>query len=618
MACRGGARALVAALLVVAGMLPSVSTGAAATLSASIEDNGGNGCSVGMGGQGTSFCFLPEVSRVLGGDTVTWTDNSGAPGHTITRCTAAACPAVGAGSGSALDNFNSGNLTLGATFGHTFNGPGTYNYYCSIHGYNAMHGSVIQGSLAPGDLDGDGKTDLTVFRPSSGAWFTSYSSGIASTSTIWGQTGGGDVQVPADYDGTGLAEVAVFRPATGVWYVLHAGGGYTATVWGQQGDVPVPADYDNAGRSQIAVFRPSTGTWYVLHSGGSYSGTVWGQPGGGDIPVPADYDGASRAQIAVFRPATGTWYVLHGNGTYTPTAWGQPGSSDVPVPADYDNTRRAQIAVYRQSTGEWFVLHGAGGYGDTVWGRQGDIPQPGDYNGDGSADLAVYRPATGDWFVLPSGGGTYTRTTWGIRGDFPTVLPYAIRQAALGQPVIATTSPLPGGTVGSRYDTTLQATGGLTPYSWSVSAGTPPPGLSLDAGSGVVSGTPTQSGTFTFTVGVMDSSTPASTASRALTVTIGCPAHSNGLGQSYFDCSALGTPGDQATYTATMAQEAAGAWPPGGTTSSITCGAGQAVVSMAASSAAVWVYSGTLAGRVHLNSGSSAAQCPIASDPSWN
>src|SRR5437773_2114334 len=64
---------------------------------------------------------------------------------------------------------------------------------------------------------------------------------------------------------------------------------------------------------------------------------------------------------------------------------------------------------------------------------------------------------------------------------------------------ITTGSPLPKGTVGAAYSQALTASGGTSPYTWSVSAGTPPTGLTLNASSGVIAGTPSGGGTFTFT-----------------------------------------------------------------------------------------------------------------------
>ena len=62
----------------------------------------------------------------------------------------------------------------------------------------------------------------------------------------------------------------------------------------------------------------------------------------------------------------------------------------------------------------------------------------------------------------------------------------------------------PNGTVGVSYSHTFTATGGTPPYTWSISAGALPNGLSLDPGSGTVSGIPTVAATFNFTVKATD------------------------------------------------------------------------------------------------------------------
>jgi hypothetical protein len=75
---------------------------------------------------------------------------------------------------------------------------------------------------------------------------------------------------------------------------------------------------------------------------------------------------------------------------------------------------------------------------------------------------------------------------------------------------ITTTSPLPTGTVGVNYSVTLMATGGSGIYTWAVSVGSLPAGLSLAAATGVISGQPTTAGTSNFTIQVTISVTPNS------------------------------------------------------------------------------------------------------------
>jgi hypothetical protein len=70
-------------------------------------------------------------------------------------------------------------------------------------------------------------------------------------------------------------------------------------------------------------------------------------------------------------------------------------------------------------------------------------------------------------------------------------------------PIFISTSSLPGATVGSPYSATLTAGGGNGPYMWSITSGALPPGLSLSS-SGVISGTPTTTGTYNFTIQVVD------------------------------------------------------------------------------------------------------------------
>jgi len=274
------------------------------------------------------------------------------------------------------------------------------------------------------DFDGDGRSDIAVYRPSTGQWL-----GLFSTTnyTQWGAlTWGmpGDIPVPGDYDGDGRTDLAVYRPSTGEWLISYTSTGFStwrAIQWGVSGDIPVPGDYDGDGKTDPAVYRPSTGYWLILKSSANYQFVTyqWGMTG--DVPVPADYDGDGKTNPAVFRPATGSWLILHSNYQWTYFSWGIKG--DVPMPADYDGDRRSDPAVYRPSNGHWYILKSSLDYQPVTyqWGIAGDVPVVGDYDGDHKMDIAVYRPSNGYWLIAKSstGFGTWMYAPWGASGDKP-------------------------------------------------------------------------------------------------------------------------------------------------------------------------------------------------------
>ena len=87
-------------------------------------------------------------------------------------------------------------------------------------------------------------------------------------------------------------------------------------------------------------------------------------------------------------------------------------------------------------------------------------------------------------------------------------------------PLVITTTSLPGGIIGQAYSYQVAADGGTAPVTWSIGSGSLPAGLSLNTQGGVISGTPTTSGTSTFTVELADSAAVQQTASASLSITI--------------------------------------------------------------------------------------------------
>ena len=107
----------------------------------------------------------------------------------------------------------------------------------------------------------------------------------------------------------------------------------------------------------------------------------------------------------------------------------------------------------------------------------------------------------------------------GVTGAVIVPLTLTPPASTFQNPVAISTTSLADGTVGSAYSQTLVATGGTAPYTWAVSSGTLPAGLSLSA-AGVISGTPTAAASASFTVGVTDSAAPVATATKALSLNV--------------------------------------------------------------------------------------------------
>ena len=305
--------------------------------------------------------------------------------------------------------------------------PGT-TYKIVVDGFN---GNVGQFAIS-WDLNrinkhnnrfiGTGNSSTTIFRPSTGTWWTLSSTGVQALK--FGTSG--DVPSPADFDGDAITDYGVFR--NGVWHVLRSRTStYTVTGFGSPGDRPMPGDYNANGYDDYTVFRPSNGVWYVLDGN---TGAFVSQQFGLNLDKPAtrDYDGDGRLDFTVFRPSNGVWYIFNSyDQTVSFVNWGI--SEDIPVPGEFFIDGKADLAVWRPSTGTWYARSVSGSFTRIQpFGLAGDIPQVLDYEPSASADFAVYRPSTGTWYILDSFNSQFSAFQFGLPGDIPASTSYPIQQ----------------------------------------------------------------------------------------------------------------------------------------------------------------------------------------------
>jgi hypothetical protein len=190
-----------------------------------------------------------------------------------------------------------------------------------------------------GDHDGDGITDITVYRQSAGSFFTLLSKSsfnrndaLLGSPTAYRQvTLGGLANDPiiGDYNGDGADDYVTLWQLVRFWQIKLADGTFLSSLpWGVPGDTPRACDLNSDGTDDRIVVRVNSGftlDWYGALAGQGYQGFTFGSLG--DNPgCRHDYNGDGIAESLVFRPQSGNWYLRDGNtGDLIEHQFGLPG-----------------------------------------------------------------------------------------------------------------------------------------------------------------------------------------------------------------------------------------------------------------------------------------------------
>jgi hypothetical protein len=320
-------------------------------------------------------------------------------------------------------------------------------FYVNIHTANFGGGEIrgqVKISTTPFDLDGDGRTDIAVFRQSANTIFTLSSLNNSISETRFG-SGTGDnwfTSHPSDYDGDGRADPLLLKlnqtSGDAFWSVLQTATNSIRTVqWGNflttTADSLAMGDYDGDAKQDFAVFRRSTGIWYILESSTNTGRVVQGFGAVNDFPSVGDYDGDGKTDLCVVRVESGQriWYILNSsNGQSRRVPWGSSATDSLNFFAvvDVDGDGKQDIMVFRTIDGQrvFFALRSSDNQPYVLtWGvstgvaATSDTNLFGDYDGDGKTDFVARRIVSGQlvWYIFNSSTQQGRAVTFGTSTD---------------------------------------------------------------------------------------------------------------------------------------------------------------------------------------------------------
>ena len=204
-----------------------------------------------------------------------------------------------------------------------------------------------------------------------------------------------DVPMTGDFDGDGKSQLTVFRRYANPRFLIYRPGGRprlvrSGTPLGQ----PVTGDWDGDGRFNVGQRGVPASTFALQTPSGTRS-IPYGVPS--DRAIAGDWNGDGLWQVGVWRPTTATFYLRGPLGYATRVRLGE--ADDVPVAGDWNGDRRTDVGVFDPLSTVWTLRYVARDGSVRVisvrFGRVGGRPVVGDWDGNGRTDLGTWSPWSG-------------------------------------------------------------------------------------------------------------------------------------------------------------------------------------------------------------------------------
>ena len=260
---------------------------------------------------------------------------------------------------------------------HAFYDPQTGRFYFESSGLGPnilVETDFTDAIPVSGDFDGDGITDIALYRQHDSQWWIRLSRRSVIERFSFSPITNG-IPLAMDIDGDGLDEPVIRDADNGTWHINRSSDGIVETIsFGREvSDIPLVGDINGDGLDDLIIRRPRTGKWYVKDAATLTTTSYFLGRAYSDIPFITDINGDGTPEIAIRRPEQAKWYIkdILNFDKMTEVSFGMQ-SADIPMVYDVDGDYSSDLVIRRASEAKlyWRPVENYRGVMNTVFGKQ--------------------------------------------------------------------------------------------------------------------------------------------------------------------------------------------------------------------------------------------------------